>query len=283
MKNDEDQSTNDRTSFPWSFWLRHSSVIRILSFVLLLCALAGCSPKPDSHLVVGMELAYPPFEMIDIQGRPAGVSVDLALALGRSLGREVQFVNIPFDGLIPSLQTHKIDVIISSMTATPERARSIAFSDPYLKTGLCLLVGKNSPIQSIEDADQPGRTVVVKQGTTGHIYATGHVKKAKLLVVDKEDACVLEVVQGKADAFIYDQISTYANWQRNQETTRPLLKPFQEESWAAGLRLDDTNMLGQVNHFLKDFKEHGGFEQLGDRYLKEQKEAFRKLGYPFYF
>jgi len=267
----------------WSSVLSHSLVIGALSLVILACALVGCSPKPDSHLVVGMELAYPPFEMIDSQGRPAGVSVDLALALGQSLGQEVQIENIPFDGLIPSLQTHKIDLIISSMTATLERAKSIAFSDPYLKTGLCLLVGKGSPIQSIEDADQSGRTIVVKQGTTGHVYATDHIKKAHLLVVDKEDACVLEVVQGKADAFIYDQISTYANWQRNQETTRPLLKPFQEESWAIGLRLDDTNRLSQVNHFLKDYKEHGGFEQLGDRYLKEQKEAFRKLGYPFYF
>jgi polar amino acid transport system substrate-binding protein len=285
MSNDKSRMTNEcpnaptskaRTAITWSLVLRHSLVI-------LACVLSGCSPKTDSHLVVGMELAYPPFEMIDPQGRPAGVSVDLALALGQSLGQEVQVENIPFDGLIPSLQTHKIDLIISSMTATSERAKSIAFSDPYLKTGLCLLVGKNPAIQSIEDADQAGRTVVVKRGTTGHVYATDHVKKAQLLVLDKEDACVLEVVQGKADAFIYDQISTYENWRRNQQSTRALLKPFQQESWAIGLRLDDTNRLGLVNHFLKDFKDHGGFEQLGDRYLKDQKEAFRKLGYPFYF
>ena len=275
--------TNERPVSIWSFVLRHSLVIRILSLVILFCALSGCSPKSHPQLIVGMELAYPPFEMIDPQGRPAGVSVDLAQALGQYLGREVQIANIPFDGLIPSLQTHKIDLIISSMTATPERAKSIAFSDPYLTTGLCLLVRKSSPIQGIEDADQAGRTVVVKRGTTGHIYATDHIKKAQLLVVDKEDACVLEVVQGKADAFIYDQISTYENWRRNSETTRPLLKPFQQESWAAGLRPGDTTLLGNVNHFLKDYKEHGGFEQLGDRYLKGQKEAFRKLGYPFYF
>ena len=256
-----------------------------LIFVTLLCvlALAGCRPESHPQLIVGMEMAYPPFEMIDTQGHPAGVSVDLAQALGQSLGQEVQIVNIPFDGLIPSLQTRKIDLIISSMTGTPERAKAIAFSDPYLTTGLCLLVGKDSRIESIIDAEQAGRTVVVKRGTTGHIYATEHIRQARLLVVDKEDACVLEVVQGKADAFIYDQISTYENWRRNQETTRPLLKPFQQESWAVGLRPGDTGLLGSVNHFLKDYKEQGGFERLGDRYLKDQKEAFRKLGIPFYF
>lgn len=249
----------------------------------VLCLLVGCSREEHKQLVVGMELKYPPFEMVDTNGRPSGVSVDLANDLGKYLGREVEIENIPFDGLIPSLQTHKIDLIISSMTATEERARTIDFSDAYLKTGLCLLVGKNSAIQSIEDADKSGKTLVVKKGTTGNIYATDKIKNAKMLVLNDEDACVLEVVQGKADGFIYDQISTYENWKRNQDTTRPILKPFQQESWAIGLRKGDDELKRQVNAFLKYYKAKGGFDELGDKYLKEQKEAFRKLGYPFYF
>jgi polar amino acid transport system substrate-binding protein len=255
--------------------------MRYLIAVLLL--IAGCSPKPHSQLVVGMELAYPPFETVDSHGQPSGVSVEIAHDLGKFLGREVEIQNIRFDGLIPSLQTKKIDVIISSMTATPERAKAIAFSDPYLTTGLCLLVGKNSPIKTISDADEKGRTLVVKSGTTGNIYASDHVKQAKFLVLDNEAACVLEVVQGKADAFIYDQISTYENWKRNDQTTRPILQPFQKESWAIGLRQDDNELRGRVNDFLKDYKTHGGFDKLGDHYLADQKEAFKKLGYPFYF
>jgi polar amino acid transport system substrate-binding protein len=250
---------------------------------LFLALLAGCGPKSPAPLIVGMELAYPPFEMTDPRGQPAGVSVDLARDLGKQLGREIEIQNLAFDGLIPSLQTHKIDLIISSMTATAERAKAIAFSDPYLRTGLCLLVGKNSTIQSIADADQPGHVLAVKKGTTGHVFAVDTLRRARVLVLDKEDACVLEVVQGKAEAFLYDQISTYENWRRNPETTRPILQPFKQESWAIGLRRDDTNLLRQVNQFLKDYKAAGGFERLGDRYLAGQKEAFRKLGYPFYF
>jgi polar amino acid transport system substrate-binding protein len=258
-------------------------IVRCAALVLLSALLAGCRPAAHSQLIVGMELSYPPFETMNPQGQPAGVSVDLARDLGKALGREVQIENISFDGLIPSLQTRKIDLIISSMTATPERARAIAFSDPYLRTGLCLLVGKNSSITNITGADQPGRVVAVKQGTTGHVYATDHVKQARVLVLDSEAACVLEVVQGKADAFIYDQISTYENWRRNQETTRPILQPFQQESWAIGLRKEDVELLRQVNDFLRDYKARGGFDQLGGRYLSEQKAAFKKLGYPFYF
>lgn len=233
-------------------------------------------------LVVGMELAYPPFEMTDTGGRPAGVSVDLARELGKSLGKRVVIENIAFDGLIPALKTGKIDLIISSMTATEERARSIDFSDPYLSTGLCLLVNKSFPGSGIAELDQPGRTVAVKKGTTGHTYGAKNIKKARLLVLDKESAAVLEVVQGKADAFIYDQMSTYQNWQRNQATTRAILEPFQKESWAVGIRKGNDSLKTKVNLFLKEFRARGGFERLGDTYLKDQKKAFKKLGYPFY-
>src|ERR1044071_8297222 len=106
-------------------------------FVLLL----GCHASAADPLRVGMELGYPPFEMRNQKGEPEGVSVDLARALGEALSRPVQIENLPFDGLIPSLRTGKIDLILSSMTATEERSRAIAFSEPYLRTGLCLLVG----------------------------------------------------------------------------------------------------------------------------------------------
>ncbi len=254
-----------------------------LCWLLMICVALSCSRQSDGKLIVGMELAYPPFEMTDTQGRPAGVSVDLARALGKFFGQEVEVQNIAFDGLIPSLKTSKIDLIISSMTATPERAQSIAFSEPYLKTGLCLLVGKNSTIQSISNLDQAGKTVAVKLGTTGHTFAQHQIKTAQTRVLEKESECVLEVTQGKADAFIYDQMSTFKSWQRNPDTTRPLLQPFQEESWAIGVRKDNVELVQKVNQFLKAFRAQGGFEELGDRYLKEQKEAFRQMGYPFYF
>ncbi|TVR47481.1 MAG: amino acid ABC transporter substrate-binding protein [Puniceicoccaceae bacterium] len=262
------------------------SRIRFFTTLLLAAALliAGCGPSAgDRPLVVGMELAYPPFEMTDERGRPTGVSVDLARALAEHLGRELVIENIPFDGLIPSLRTGKIDLIISSMTATEARARSIAFSDPYLRTGLCLLVAADSEVDSIEDLRDSGRVVAVKRGTTGHIYATERLAEARLRVVDRESSAVLEVAQGKVDAFIYDQMSTWSHWQRNRSTTRALLDPFQEEFWAVGLRQGDDELRAEVNAFLRTFRERGGFDDLGDRYLAEQKAAFRELGLPFLF
>lgn len=262
--------------------------IRTLLLLIVLLAL-GITPLHavaetvgKDTLRVGMELAYPPFEMTDTSGKPSGVSVDLAQALGKALGKKIVIQNMAFDGLIPALKTGKIDLVISSMTATAERAQSIDFSDPYLHTGLCLLVNSKSPVRTIADLDRPGRTVAVKKGTTGQIYAARQIKKARVLVLDKEAAAVLEVVQGKADAFIYDQMSTFQNWRHNQATTRAILTPFQKESWAIGLRKGNEQLKGEINRFLKEFRSQGGFDQLGDRYLKQQKDEFRRLGYPFY-
>jgi len=257
--------------------------------VICLCLLAvltsiGCSRKQESQqLVVGMDLSYPPFETIDENGKPAGISVQLAQALADYLKRPLRIENVPFIGLIPSLQNARIDCIISSMTDTPERRQSIAFSDPYLSIGLALLVGAKVDISTSADVDRPGRTLVVRQGTTGELWARANLKQAKMLSVEKENSAVLEVIQGKADAFVYDQMSVWQNWKKNPETTRAILTPLQKEYWAVGVRKDNDALRLKINDFLKEFREKGGFEKLGDEFLSEQKEAFRKENIPFYF
>ena len=253
------------------------------SLFACLLVLPGVLFAAEPPLRVGMELSYPPFEMTDPQGRPAGVSVKLAEALGKHLGREVVIENIAFDGLVTALKTRKIDCVISSMTATPERRKSIAFSEPYLKTGLALLVAAQSPVQAAADLDAPGRVVAVKKGTTGHQYAATTLKRARVLVLDKEAAAVLEVAQGKADAFIYDSLSVFQNHRRHPDKTRAILAPFREETWAIGLRQGDDDLRRRVNEFLEAFRAGGGFERLGDEFLAEEKAFFKAEGLPFYF
>ena len=253
-------------------------------FIAFCGLLLACSPKPpDSTLVVGMDLSYPPFETIDAAGQPVGVSVEIAQALADYLKRPLQIENLPFTGLIPSLQNGRLDCVISSMTDTPERRQSIAFSDPYLTIGISLLVGKDSGIASLADVDIPGKTVVVRQGTTGEQWARQNITKATVISLEKENAAVLEVIQGKAAAFIYDQMSIWQNAQKNPETTRAILEPIRKESWAIGIRRTDTDLKNQINEFLKSYRTEGGFEKLGDKYLKEQKAAFENEGVPFYF
>lgn len=241
-------------------------------------AAAGAAP-----LVVGMELAYPPFEMTGPDGEPKGVSVELARALAKELGRPLQIEDIQFAGLIPALQSGRVDLVISSMTATEERAKSVAFSDSYLQTGLALLVPRHSLVEGIEDLNRKKQKVAVKAGTTGQTYAAAHLKEAEVMVFDRAEAAVLEVAQGRADAFIYDQMSVDQYARRHAKNTRPILEAFAEESWAVAMRRTDGALREQVNAFLKKFAGQGGFERLGDTYLRETKDSFQAQGVPFVF
>lgn len=245
--------------------------------------LAACSSPPDNRLVVGMELAYPPFEMQDTLGQPAGVSVDLARALGEHLGRPVEIRNIAFDGLIPSLKTGKIDLILSSMTITEERRQSVDFSDPYLTTGLAVLARRSSDLQDAAGLDKPGRRIAVKLGTTAHTWARQRIRQAEVLVLDADAACALEVSKGRADAFIYDQLSVVKYWEKYPTTTRPLLRALQTESWGVAVRKGNNQLLDSVNAFLKSHRESGGFDRLADKYLKDARRMFREQDIPFYF
>lgn len=259
-----------------------------MTMVLLAAAMSGCASadnKEESEpLVVAMELAYPPFETKDDAGEPEGVSVDLMEAFGEYVGREIQIKNTAWDGLIPALQTGSADIVISSMTITDERKEVIDFSDPYANALLAILANADSDIASIEDLNQEGKIIAVKSGSTGHMYAEKNLTRAKVLAMPDESACVMEVSQGRADGFIYDQLTIYRNWQNNQDTTKAVFIPFQDpEQWGIAVQKGNTELLDQINAFLAEYREKGGYEELTGKYLTEEKKAFDELGFQWFF
>ncbi|MBD5515875.1 MAG: transporter substrate-binding domain-containing protein [Lachnospiraceae bacterium] len=258
----------------------------LLSLLLVILAAGGCGKeeKKEEPLVVAMELAYPPFEGKDEAGEPTGVSVDLMKAFGEYIGREIKIENTAWDGLIPSLQTGTADLVISSMTIRPDRAEQVDFSDPYANALLAVLVNKNTDASSIEDLNQAGMKIAVKSGSTGHLYAESNLQNAELMVLPDESACVTEVAQGRADGFIYDQLTIYRNWQKNLDTTGAIFIPFQEpEKWGIAVQKGNSELLEQVNAFLKEFRDEGGYDKLEETYLSEEKKAFDELGFQWFF
>ena len=111
-------------------------IISIITLTFLSLFFVACDNKSEIKsekkeekqvLKVGMELAYPPFEMSDKDGNPQGVSVDFAKKLGDYLGKEVVIENTAWSGLIPSLKTGKIDLIISSFIEKSSKSSDLIF------------------------------------------------------------------------------------------------------------------------------------------------------------
>lgn len=252
-------------------------------------ALSGCGKSREAgqgkppKLVIATDATYPPFEMLDKSGGFTGADVDMGRALAQHLGREVEFRNINFDGLIAALKSGSVDMVISAMTANEDRRKSITFSDPYVKTGLALLVSAKSPVQSLEDLKAPGRKLVVRLGTTGEQFAKEHLPDTPRVSLDTDTACVLEVTKGGVDAWIYDQLSLMNYNQQYPGATRALLKPVREEFWAIGLRQGDDDLLAKVNEFLAKYQTEGGFKALAEKYMSKEKKMMEAQGIPFVY
>lgn len=253
---------------------------------------AGSSQAPDAQassdgksvLTVAMELAYPPFETKDEAGEAEGLSVDFMKDFADQYGYDLVIENTAWDGLIPSLQTGKADCVISSMTITDERKEAVDFSDPYAMAQLAILANANSGIAQAEDLNQPGKKVAVKTGSTGDVYATKNLSNAEIVRLADESACVTEVVQGKADGFLYDQLTIYRNNLANPDTTEAVFIPFQDpESWGIAVKKGDTKLLDQLNEFIAQSKENGEFDRLTEKYLSDEKKAFDEFDFKWFF
>ena len=278
-------------------------LMALLALTLLVSACAPAAPKAtdappapaadaapqvptvqEGKLIVGMELAYPPFEGKNEQGEPTGIAPDFVRDLAKALNKELVIENIAWDGLIPALMTGKVDMVMSSMTITDARKEKVDFSIPYANAYLALLTNTKSNIASVEDLNQPGKTIAVKTGSTGYFYAQKHLNQATVLSFPDESACVTEVSQGKADAFIYDQLTIYRNWKRHEDTTTPVFIPFQDvENWGIAFQKGTDTLQQATNDFIAQYAKDGGFEALTQKHLKEEKQVFDELQFKWFF
>lgn len=253
------------------------------------CGSQGGTQSQDGKpvLTVAMELAYPPFETKDDAGQPAGLAVDFMRDFADRYGYDLVIENTAWDGLIPSLQTDKADCVISSMTITEERNEAVDFSDPYAMAQLAILCQCNSGVASIDDLNHPDKKVAVKTGSTGDVYATKNLPEAQIVRLADESACVTEVVQGKADGFLYDQLTIYRNNVANPDTTEAIFIPFQEaESWGIAVKKGDTELLDQLNEFSPRPRPKSEVQRCGrltEKYLADEKRAFDEHGFKWFF
>ena len=257
-------------------------VILLLALVVMLTASGGqgmeatdlwenALVRQDSErgkLVVATEPQFRPFEWKNDKNELVGFDIDLARMIGKELGVEVEFLEVAWTSIIPTLLGGKADLIMSGMTATPKRALTVSYTDPYFHTITCLLVStaKGGDIKSIADLNQPGRVVAVKEGTTGHVAAQKHCPKAKVVSTELENDAANEVVQGKADAFLYDLWSIRQHHKNNPDTTRVITTPVSREPYAIAVRKGDPESVAWLNLVLRTLRLDGRLQELYEKY-----------------
>ena len=223
------------------------------------------------ELRVGTEAGYLPFEMKNKSGKIVGFDIDIMRLLAKSMGVKLKVVNSNFDGLIPALTTRKFDIIAAAMTITPARNIKVNFVGPYLNMGQTILLNKKlaGKVKSYKDLNNPKFTVVSTIGTTGEKATKRMIPRAKYLSFETQQEAVLEVINGKADAWVYDLPfnSVMANTKGKGKLVH-LDKPFTTEAVGLAIRRDDINFLNFLNNFLVQIKSDGTYDRIYKKWFK---------------
>ncbi len=225
----------------------------------------------NKEIRVGFEAGYFPFEMTTKDGKFIGFDIDLAKALAKSMGVKMVPVNMDWAGIISALVTDKIDIILGGMTITQERNLKVNFCDPYIVIGQAVLLNKRyeGKIKSYKDLNDPKYTVVSRLATTGEEAIKKMLPKAIYKSFEGQVEAAMEVIQGNADAMIYDlPFIEKTQALHGKDKTIALSKPFTYEPLAIAIRKGDPDFMNYLNNFLRQYKGDGHWQRSYDKWFK---------------
>lgn len=231
--------------------------------------------KQSREITVGSDIAYAPVEFYRDGTEVVGIDPDLADALGETLGVRFTFVNTPFDGLIPALQSERFDIIMSAMSVTPERAEEIVFLE-YFTVGTALLVQAGNP-DAIQDLrDLCGRTVSLQKGTTQEEVANGQRARCEeqgstleILTFERDTEALLQVQNGRAAANLNDFPVAAYNAQRDPKF-EVVGEQIDAGPYGIGMRRGDTKLHAALQAAMQEIVANGTYDRVLAKWDVEQ-------------
>jgi len=226
------------------------------------------------ELRVGFESGYVPFEMTNKKGEFIGFDMDFARQLAKSMGVKFVPLNTAWDGIIPALMTGKFDIIMGGMTITQERNLKVNFAEPYIVVGQTILLNKKHKNQviSYKDLNNPKFIVTSRMGTTGEQAIKKYIPKATYKGFESEAEAGLEVINGKADALVYDlPFCGFLYGSQGKDKTIFLSDPFTYEPLAWAINKGDPDFLNFLNNFLRQTKGDGFYDRMYQKWITGTK------------
>ena len=220
--------------------------------------------KQKGVLVAGSSAEYPPFEYV-ADGKLVGYDVDMAEEITRRMGVKVAWEKIDFKGIVAALTAKRVDVLITALTWTPERAERIAFSDPYFDAGIGAITPRTSTIEKVEDLT--GRKVGVQLGSSGERYVRETVgsKVGQLLTYDSITLAINDLKNGRVEAVVNPlPVLRYAV--RNDPGFR-YTAVWDTRVVGINARLEDKELLAEINRHLADLKREGFLAKLETKWF----------------
>ena len=249
---------------------------------IMTMGLAGCGSSNDKNsdsktdllekiqkngkLVVGMSADYAPYEFhyIDENGKDVigGFDVDIANEIANKIGVDLVIQEMDFDALVSALPAGKVDLVISGMNPTEERAKVVDFSEVYYNSKHGILVRAEDADKYQTFADLEGAKVGVQLGSTQEKIAKTEIPNVNLQQLSNINNLILELKAGKVDAIVMEKPVAEMAVKSNPELA--LGKPTYEEQTggnAVGIAKNNPQLLAKVNEVITELNESGKMDE----------------------
>lgn len=249
-------------------------IIAIFMIIFSLILSLSCNNKANSSesventedkiIYVGIDAAFPPFGYLD-NGNIAGFDYDIMSEIAKLTDMKVEFNQMQFAGLLPALQTKKIDVIIAGMTVTEERKEFVNFSETYYVSSQVILVHRDdNTINNFDNLE--GKNVGTVIGTTGDVIMTEN-EKVNTKKFDTGAQAVLSLKEKKIDAIVFDK-EPCKNFAKYNEEIKLIDSDSVHEDYAIAVRKEDTSLLENINRGISIIMTNGTYESLIEKNFK---------------
>ncbi len=224
--------------------------------------------KKAKVMVAGNSGSYPPFEMME-GNKLIGFDVDMADELGKRMGVSIKWEVIDFKGIIAALTSKRVDVLISAITWTPERAERVSFSIPYYDAGIGALYRGSAPIAKLDDLK--GKIVGVQLGSSGEVFVRTQLGK-EVKEIKTYDAILLAVKDlenGRVDAVV-NPIPVLRHNAKGAKDVR-VTEVWDKRVVGINTRKDDADLLAEINKHLEAMMKEGVLDKLDKKWFSAAK------------
>ena len=243
---------------------------------LLIAGCGGSETKKDAQknggdgkkMVVAINATFPPFESVKEGTQDySGIDIEIAQYIGKKLGKTVEFHDMKFASLVPTLQSGRADMIISGISPTAERKEVVSFSKPYYFPMKALVFKKGAGYKTL--ADLKGKKAGASMGTTyvKELKAAGGIEVTEL---DNTPLVVQDIKNSRLDACLFDSAQAAVFVKENPELEMVILNlpVVNDDTFAIALPKDSKD-IGKINDILKEMKSNGEFHKILVKYLGE--------------
>jgi polar amino acid transport system substrate-binding protein len=221
--------------------------------------------KKSGKIRIAVDLGVPPYGMTDDKMQATGSDIETAKALAKDWGLEFEHVPTTGASRIPALQTGKADLVISTLSVTPERAKVIDFSKGYAVLRTVIAAPKSVTLKSMADLD--GKTVGTVRGTTHDTQLTKEGPKGMKLVRYEDDATEAQAfLSGQVDIFSTAELLVAPIDRKNparQVEVKFVLDTFK---LAVGVKKDEARLLEEVNKWIATNLKNGKLDAIYKTY-----------------